>query len=149
MNNQFYSSDFYKQDYVESEPRTTSTAAGDVVGASIPVENAKGFNFIAKTTGGSALNSTNYLIFKNIEFGNDDFSESVVYDINSDYILVAGDKANVLSNLKLAAVGNFKVGIPNLAINGQTRVRANYTVVGSAPNIIWESHCIKTNKDLP
>jgi len=148
MNNQYYSPHFYKQEYVESEPLTTSTSAGDVVGASIPVDGAEGFNFVAKTTGGSALNSTNYLIFKNIEFGNDDFSESVVYDINSDYILVEGDKANVLTDLKLAAVGDFKVGIANLAINGQTRVRATYTIVGSAPNIIWEAHCIKTKEDL-
>ena len=144
-----YSPHFYKNKYVESKASTTSTCAADVNGLAVPVEGAEGFNFITKVTGGSALASDKYLVLKSIQFGNSDFTDNVsTYLIDSDYLLVSGDKDNVATNLKLAAVGNFQVGIPNLAINGQTHIRIVHSVVGSSPNIIWESHLVKTVSEI-
>ena len=150
MTIQNYSPDFYKQEYVQAIASTTSTAAGDVNGNIIPVEGATGFNFITRATGGSALAVDKYLILKSIQFGNADMSANITtYLIDSGYILVKGQKVNVSTDLRLAAVGNFKAGIANFAINGQTAVRAVYTIVGTSPNIIWEGHCIKTIDTTP
>ena len=145
-----YSQDFYRQRTVTAAPRSTNTSAGEIVGSAVSIEGCEGVKFLTQVTGGTGVGTANYIKFKKIEFGNSDFSANVTsFDIDSDYILIDGNKDNIASLLKLTAVGQFEVGIATqMAVAGQTHVRLVNETVGDALNLISQSYAVKTLSNI-
>lgn len=145
-----YSQDFYRQRTVTAAALSTNTSAGEIVGSAISIEGCQGVKFLTQVTGGTGLVTDKYLKFKKIEFGNSDFSANVTsFDINSDYILIDGNKDDIASLLKLTAIGQFEVGIATqMAVSGQTHVRLVNETVGDSINIISQSLAVKTLSNI-
>jgi hypothetical protein len=135
------SNKFYETSTPDVQALTTSTAAADITTTALSIKDAESFHWTVNATGGTALNADNYIQFKKITFGNDDFSKSTDYSLTSgaDYILVKGDIKARATILKLTAAGGFEVGITNLKEDGYTKVRLVYSIVGDAPNIIHKA----------